>query len=214
MARPAPSELDEDTLQVPRAVKLPVELTPPEGFDPGEPATWPAVEGRLEWVAGRLLWMPPCADVQQDTVTDVVVTIGLWGRDRPEFAIGTNEAGMRLGEDSRGADAAVWRRGELGGYRGKFRHLPPVLAVEVSGQDESEVVLREKAHWYLGAGVEVVWLVLTDERAVVVLTPAGECRLAASDRIPEHPSLPGLAPHVADLFRQIGVRAPTPGGPR
>jgi len=204
MARPAPSELEEDTIQVPRAVKLPVELTPPEGFDPGEPATWPVVDGRLEWVGGRLLWMPPCADVQQDTVTDVVVTIGLWGREHPEFAIGTNEAGMRLGEDSRGADAAVWRRAELGGYRGKFRHLPPVLAVEVSGQDETEPVLREKAHWYLAAGVQVVWLVLADEREVVVITPGDERRFGAADRIPEHPALPGLAPNVADLFRQIG----------
>jgi hypothetical protein len=52
MARPAPSELDETTIQVPRAVKLPVELTPPEGFDPGEPATWPAVEGCLPSLPG------------------------------------------------------------------------------------------------------------------------------------------------------------------
>ena len=206
MARPAPSEFDETTLQVPRAVKLPVELTPPEGFDPREPATWPAVDGRLEWLGGRLLWMPPCADVQQDTVADVAGNLWLWGRDHPEFAVGTNEAGMRLGEDSRAADAAVWRRTELGGYRGKFRHLPPVLAVEVSGQDETESVLREKAHWYLAAGVEVVWLVLAEEREVLVITPAGECRLGAGDCIPEHPALPGLAPDVADLFRQIGAR--------
>jgi hypothetical protein len=83
MARPAPSELDESTIQLPRAVKLPVELTPPEGFDPAEPATWPVVDGRLEWIGGRLLWMPPCADLQQDTVTDVVGNLWLWGRDRP-----------------------------------------------------------------------------------------------------------------------------------
>jgi Uma2 family endonuclease len=141
------------------------------------------------------------------TAALAATTVDVWGREHPEFAIGTNEAGMRLGEDSRGADAAIWRRAELGGNRGKFRHLPPVLAVEVSGQDETEPALREKAHWYLAAGVQVVWLVLADEREVVVITPAGEHRFGAGDRIPEYPALPGLAPNVADLFRQISAHS-------
>ena len=90
MARPAPELLDEDTIAVPRRVCLPVELRPPEGFDPDEPATWPRDEGRLEWVGGRLLWMPPCGDEQQDTVADVVGTLIAWVRAHPEFVVGTN----------------------------------------------------------------------------------------------------------------------------
>src|SRR5438128_9527336 len=35
-------------------------LGPPEGFRPEEPASWPRIDGRLEWVGGRLLYMPPC----------------------------------------------------------------------------------------------------------------------------------------------------------
>src|SRR5439155_1090581 len=62
MARPAPVDIDEETIPVPGTVRFPVELTPPEGFDPARLETWPRVEGRLEWVGGRLLYMPPGAD--------------------------------------------------------------------------------------------------------------------------------------------------------
>jgi len=53
MARPAPQALDEDTIPVPRSVRFPVELVPPDGFDPERLETWPRVDGRLEWVEGR-----------------------------------------------------------------------------------------------------------------------------------------------------------------
>src|SRR5207249_11430519 len=88
----------------------------------------------------------------------------------PEFAVRTNEAGMRLGDDSRGADAAIWRRAHEGAYHGGFRRVPPVLAVEVAGRDEREPELRDKARWYLGVGVPIVWLVLPEQRAVIVVT--------------------------------------------
>src|SRR5256712_7737272 len=101
MAAPAPSEVDEETIPVPGSVRFPVELTPPEGFDPSRLETWPRVEGRLEWVAGRLLYMPPCGARQQDTVADVVITLGNWARSQPGFEVGTNEAGMLLREDVR-----------------------------------------------------------------------------------------------------------------
>ena len=106
MVRPAPSELADETIPVPGCVRFPVELTPPEGFDPGRPETWPDVAGRLEWVAGRLLYMPPCGDRQPATVLDVVMVLGNWVRSHPEFFAGTGEAGIRLGDDTRGADAA------------------------------------------------------------------------------------------------------------
>jgi Uma2 family endonuclease len=147
--------------------------------------------------------MPPCADVQQDAVADVAFVLRSWSETHPEFLVGTNEAGMKLGEEVRGADAAVWRRADAGEHRGKFRAVPPILAVEVAGEDEDETVLRDKARWYLGHGVEVVWLILPDARQVVVIEPAGERRLALIERIPEHPELPGLSPEVHALFAQI-----------
>ncbi|TMB45749.1 MAG: Uma2 family endonuclease [Deltaproteobacteria bacterium] len=207
MARPAPRERDEETIPVPATVKFPVELMPPPGFDPPRLETWPRVEGRLEWVEGRLLYMPPCGDRQQDTVADVVITLGNWVRSHPEFVVGTNEAGMFLGEDGRGADAAIWRRADVGPYQGGFRRVPPLLAVEVAGRYERERQLREKARWYLEASVPVVWIVLPKKREVLIVTAAGDTRHRRGERLPGDPRLPGLAPMVDELFVQVSRAA-------
>src|SRR5947199_597294 len=166
MARPAPIDIDEETIPVPGSVRFPVELTPPDGFDPARLETWLRVEGRLGLVGGRLLYMPPCGDRQQDTVADVVVTLGNWVRAHREFVVGTNEAGMRLGEDSRGADAAVFRRADVGAYEGGFRCVPPVLAVEVAGRYGGGPELREEGGWCRAAGGGVVGSVVRRVRGV------------------------------------------------
>ena len=103
----------------------------------------------------------------------------------------------------RGADAGVWRREAAGAPTHQFRRSPPVLAVEVSGRDEGEAELREKAAWYLDRGVLVVWLVLPETREVVVVTDAGEQRHGSGASLLPHPALPGLTPAVADFFAQL-----------
>lgn len=203
MSRPAPSELYEETISVPGSVCFPVELTPPDGFDPGRPETWPDVAGSLEWVAGRLFYMPPCGDRQRMTVTDVATVLGTWVRSHPEFCAGTNEAGMQLGDDTRGADAAVWRRSDVGTPTGGIARVPPILAVEVEGRYEGSLALREKARWYLDRGVSVVWLLHPKSRHVVVVTRTGETLHEMGDRLHPCPELPDLTPEVADLFWQL-----------
>jgi len=203
MARPAPCEIEEDTIAVPSAVRFPVELTPPEGFDPARLVTWPRVEGRLEWVEGRLLYMPPCGGLQQGTVTDLVAVLAAWVRSHPEFFVGTNEAGMLLGSNTRGADGAIWRRAELGPIHAGLPRVPPVLAAEVAGRDEGKTQLREKARWYLDEGVAVVWVLLPREREVLVITRAGESRHRLGERLPPDPHVPDLVPSVDELFTQI-----------
>ena len=208
MARPAPSRLEEEerTIPVPGSVRFPVELVPPEGFDPARIETWPEVEGRLEWVAGRLLYMPPCGALQQYTVADLVAELVNWARSHPDFVVGTNEAGVHLGEDTRGADGAVFRRADVGAPGGGFQTVPPVLAAEVTGRYERERELRDKARWYLDAGVAIVWLLLSESREVLVVTRAGESRHRTGERVPDDSRLPGLAPLVDDLFRQVTPR--------
>jgi len=65
MARPAPGELEDVRPSRCHAACAAVELDPPLGFDPARLEAWPAVEGRLRWVEGRLLYMPPCGDRQR-----------------------------------------------------------------------------------------------------------------------------------------------------
>jgi Uma2 family endonuclease len=184
-------------------VRFPVELTPPEGFDPERLETWPRVDGRLEWVAGRLLYMQPCGDLQQLTTTDLVTTLGLWGRSHPEIAVGTNEAGMLLGGDVRGAEATIWRRADLGALHGGLPRIAPILAAEVSGRDQPEATLRDKSRWYLAAGVQIVWLLFPREREMLVVTRDGETRYRSDETLPADPRLPDLAPSVRDLFLQV-----------
>jgi Uma2 family endonuclease len=113
-------------------VRFPVELRA-EGFAPEQPSTWPNLEGRLEFVGGRLLYMPPCADYQQDVAMDVAFVLRSWSEAHPEFVVGGNEAGMKLGGDVRAADVAVWRASAVTPRSGRVRTASPVLAVEVSG---------------------------------------------------------------------------------
>lgn len=185
---------------VPRiAVTLPLVLPEPEGFSVERSETWPQVIGRVEYVKGRLQYMPPCGKNQQRVAVDVVTELNLWRRAHPEFIVGGNEAGMLLGGEVRGADAAVWRAGEPAGT--EFARVPPVLAVEICGEDEPLDAMLAKAAWYLEHGVEVVWTIDPETRAVHVTTSSGT--KVAGDALPEHPSLPDLTPRLADFFRQI-----------
>jgi Uma2 family endonuclease len=198
--RPAPSELDGETIPVPRTVRFPVELIPPNGFRPSSLETWPRVEGRIEWVEGRLLYMPPCGGLQAFTVGRLVTALGIWARAHPDFLVGTNEVGIRFGEDVRAADAAVWRRADVDTEHAGPLSVPPLLAAEVSSREEPEVHLLDKARWYRDAGVAVIWCLFPEEREIVVIAPAGTTRYGAGRRMRAHPRLPDLAPLVDELF--------------
>jgi Uma2 family endonuclease len=200
----------DETVTLPRAVRFPVEMIPPENFDADRLETWPNTSGRLEFVNGRLLYMPPCGDEQQDTVTDVVITLGAWVRRNPSYVLGTNEAGMRLSGATRAADAAIWKRADLGKYSGGLRRVAPVLAVEVAGDatSDTEAALREKASWYLGVGVSAVWIVLPESKTVIVVNRNGSEVFGVDARLPPTRELAGLEPAVSDFFVQIGLREP------
>jgi hypothetical protein len=129
------AELEAETIAIPAAVRFPVELHPPEGFLPEEPATWPRIPGRLEYVEGRFLYIPPCGHSRQVTTVSAVGILDRWLDDHRDFAVGGNEAVMVLGRDVRGAEGAVWRRQAVGPPTEGCIRVPPILAVEVAGRD-------------------------------------------------------------------------------
>jgi Uma2 family endonuclease len=188
------------------ALVYPLELPPPDGFEPARPETWPQVHGRLELVEGRLLYMPPCGGEQNATAAAVVGELWRWRGERSGFTVGGNEAGMMFGREVRAADAAVWRSGDLGPVGPGYPRVPPVLAVEVVGRDEDVEDLSVKARWYLDRGVEVVWILVPATHGARVVTAGGTVDVAAGGRMPAHPSLPGLEPRLVDLFAQLGPR--------
>lgn len=193
----------DEVIPVPRAARLPIELHPPPGFDPANPRTWPEVIGRLEFVDGRLLYMPPCGEEQQVVTVQVAHLMRRWGEAHPHFDVGGNEAGMVLGTDVRGADVGVWPRPDLTVPRTReFRRKPPLLAVEVAGRDdaEDESALLAKASWYLKHGVRCVWLILPETREVVVVEASGRRRFGELAVLPEPPEIPGLVIQVREIF--------------
>jgi Uma2 family endonuclease len=193
-----------ELVPVPRAaIRLPLELPIPPGFVADRPETWPYVEGEIEYVGGKLLYLPPSGDRQQDTSADVVGVLFVWRRTHRDFLVAGNEAGMILGGEVRGAGAAVWRKRDAGAREGKYRRVAPVLAIEIQGELEDEASLRSKAAWYLAHGVEIVWLVFPKTRSALVLTPGEETVRRSGERMPRHPSLPDLEPTVDELMEQI-----------
>ncbi|MCW5890208.1 MAG: hypothetical protein KIT14_06610 [bacterium] len=48
-----------------------------------------------------------------------------------------------------------------------------------------------------------MWIVLVDERRVVVVTPEGDATYGLGATLPAHAALPALAPAVDDLFPQV-----------
>lgn len=192
-----------DTIPVPGSARFPIELTPPVGFRADDPATWPRVEGRLEYVDGKLLYMPPCGDVQQAVALSAATVVGRWLDDHPGFFAGGNEAGLMFGRDVRGAEVAIWRRESLGPLTGGYVRVAPMLVIEVAGREEGEPELRAKANWYLARGVQVVWLLLPSTRDVVVVEQAGERRYAGTERLDAPRGIPDLTPTVDVFFRQL-----------
>jgi Uma2 family endonuclease len=184
-------------------VRFPIELRVPPGFRPEDPTTWPPAEGRVEYVGGKLLYMPPCGDVQQDVAVDLARVLRNWSDTQPGFVVGGNEAGMYLDGEVRGADAAIWRRADVEPRSGRYRRVAPVLAVEVAGTDEGEAELRPKVRWYLDHGVHVVWLVLPSSREVLVFEVDRESRHGSGERLPSSAHLPGLGVGVDALFAQL-----------
>ena len=189
---------------VPASTKFPIELELPPGFVVDDPGTWPRLDGRLEYVSGRLLWMPPCGALQQRVSLSVAGVLWEWLRTHPDFVGGSNEAGMLLDGDVRGAEGAVWRRADLPAPTERYVAVAPILAAEVAGREEREPQLRDKARWYMARGVIVVWIVLPREREVVVLERDGsDSRHRPGEHLPPRAELPDLAPAVADFFAQL-----------
>jgi len=198
------SDAYTEPVPLPRGgIDLPVRLRPPEGFVAEDLSTWPQVQGRLEFVDGGLLYMPPSGDDQQDVASSVTGLLEGWASEHSGFVVGSNEAGMMLGGEVRAADVAVWRRQDASPRTGGLRRKAPVLAVEIAGRDEEEQSLRTKATWYLERGVAIVWLVLPRSREVVVLDGKDAARFGAGADLPASAVLPGLRVSVSRVFRQL-----------
>lgn len=78
----------------------------------------------------------------------------------------------------------------------------PDFAVEIKSPDESLPDMRKKAAYYLSHGSQLVWLVYTERRLVIVLTPDSEDILSENDILDGGSVFPGFTLAVKDIFPQ------------
>ncbi|MFO0850070.1 MAG: Uma2 family endonuclease [Gemmataceae bacterium] len=77
----------------------------------------------------------------------------------------------------------------------------PTLAVEILSPNDTVEQIDEKVDEYLTAGVPLVWIVHTHRQTVTVYRPDQPAALFnITQRLIEHPAMPGFAPAVAELF--------------
>jgi Uma2 family endonuclease len=83
-----------------------------------------------------------------------------------------------------------------------YLHRSPDLAVEIRSPEDSITFLMRKADDYFANGARMVWIVLPEEKSVLVLAPsAAPQTFAAGESIDVSAVLPGLTIAVDDLFR-------------
>lgn len=84
--------------------------------------------------------------------------------------------------------------------QGPTRVLPDVIA-EVMSPDDSIDDLRDKARFYVGSGVRLVWLVFPRQKIVEVYRPDQPSQmLTVNDTLEDRDLLPDFSLPVADLF--------------
>jgi len=85
--------------------------------------------------------------------------------------------------------------------RGAAPYIPD-LAIEIQSPDDSLKKMRQKAEYYLANSAKMVWLVYTQKRAIIVLTPDDEELLQLDDILDGGDVLPGFKLAVRDIFPQ------------
>jgi Uma2 family endonuclease len=85
--------------------------------------------------------------------------------------------------------------------KGAFWPGPPTLAVEVASPNDTLREIDEKAHAWLDAGTQLVWVVNPAWRTVTVYCPTTDPKtLTEDDDLDGEGVVPGFRCRVADLF--------------
>jgi Uma2 family endonuclease len=163
--------------------------------------------GPCELIDGRIVRMSPTGG--EHGAIEVALTARLHAHvseRRLGWVLG-GEVGIytrRNPDRVRGADAAFVSRNRLAARPGRrFLEVAPELVVEVLSPDDRWQDIRQKIEEYFAIGVERVWVVEPENRAVLVYRSPGESeRLKEGDVLEGHGRLEGFRMPVADLFRE------------
>jgi Uma2 family endonuclease len=122
-----------------------------------------------------------------------------------KLGIVTTDARHRIAEDKHNSYRpdisyiSYARKGEI--VRKGAVPLMPDLAVEVKSPDDSAVLMRKKAAYYIENGSKLVWLIFPNKRTVEVYTGEGDLEiLDESGMLSGGEVLPGFTMAIKDVF--------------
>ncbi len=159
---------------------------------------------RYELDDGRLVVLAPPGHTHGRRQAKIVQYLGSEGEDR-----GLGEVCAEVGIVLRrkpdrvvGADAAFILTSSLPVRRSKEGYLEtiPEIVVEVRSKNDSSNEVRAKKEEYFAAGVQLVWVVETDDKTVAAYQPGRDVQLFTCADSLSTSLLPGFSVPVAKLF--------------
>jgi Uma2 family endonuclease len=161
--------------------------------------------GPCELVDGRIVPMSPTGGEHGTIEALLASALISFVRQRKLGWVLTGEVGIytrRQPDRVRGADVAFISRKRLPQRPGrKFLSVAPELVVEIMSPDDRWEHVRQKIEEYFAIGVERVWVVEPDNRAILVYATATEMRrLGETDALNGEGMLEGFVLPVGSLF--------------
>jgi len=162
--------------------------------------------GPAELIRGEVVALSPAGFEHSRIVVRVAMLLELWARRAKKGRVLAGEASSVVEnkpDTVRGADVAYISYERVPrdqGPRG-FLRVPPELVVEVRGERQGWVELREKATQYLAFGVDRVWIIDPEFRQVHVFRANAETAcLSEKESLVDEDLLPGFSCDVSELF--------------
>jgi Uma2 family endonuclease len=168
----------------------------------------------FELVRGEVIELSRPTRIHGRVCANATFKLELYSRKRKKGYVVCNDSGVQLEHDPdtvRGPDVA-WYEDILSFEElpKKWGDIPPRVAVEVLSPNDTARYITEKIHDYLDNGVELVWVIDPESRAVTIYCKTGIKKLTEKDMLTGGDVLPGFRCKVADLFVLPGTtKAPT-----
>ena len=163
--------------------------------------------GPSELERGEVVTFSPRGMFHSSVSFRIAQLLGNWADAASRGRVFINELGVITERDPdtvRGIDVAYYDKKRLGSDEipESFSDVPPTLAVEVLGRNQSWAKVLRKATEYLGMGVDRVWIVDPKRRRLAVIRADDEpTMLSERDAVKDAELLPGFRCRVADFFR-------------
>lgn len=160
---------------------------------------------------GEIIELPPPKPPHGFVTANVVLSLGLYCRQRGRGYVFSNDTGVVLSRDPdtvRGPDVMLYdddTPADAIVAMESYLETPPVLVVEILSPGNRHGQVARKVAQYLNASVRIVWVVDPPAQEVTVYAPGIEPSVVGAEgTLDGGEALQGLSIKVAELFRKPG----------